>query len=280
VIGEHSRVAAELLRRLHRGPRPLLLVNVWDVASALVIERADFPAIATSSSAIATSLGYPDGEVISATEMLDVVGRIASRLQVPLTADMEAGYGGSAEAVSQLASRLIEVGAVGLNLEDGTDPDGRLVDPEAAVANIEAVREAGASLGVPLVINARTDAFLVLTDDPREALSEALSRLARYRDAGADCLFPIGARDAATIKVLVAELGFPINILAGPGAPTIGELEDLGVARVSLGGGPHRAALATLERIAEELRYAGAYDSLVGALTHADLDELVSRSWR
>ncbi len=179
MIGEHSRVAAEQLRRLHRGPRPLLLVNVWDVASALVIERADFPAIATSSSAIATSLGYPDGEVISATEMLDVVGRIASRLQVPLTADMEAGYGGTPEAVSQLAARLIEVGAVGLNLEDGTDPDGRLVDPEAAVTRIEAVREAAASLGVPLVRSSLLSLRFRSTFSP----ARAPRRLASWRSS-------------------------------------------------------------------------------------------------
>jgi 2-methylisocitrate lyase-like PEP mutase family enzyme len=280
VIVEHSRAAADTLRRLHSGPRALVLVNVWDVASALVVERAGFPAIATSSSAVSASLGYPDGEVISAGEMLDAVGRIAARLQVPLTADMEAGYGGSPEAVAQLAARLIQMGAVGLNLEDGTDPEGNLVDPEDAVARIHAVRESGASLGVPLVINARTDAFLVLTDDPRQALAEAISRLVRYRDAGADCLFPIGVRDAATIRTLVGELAFPINVLASPGAPSIGEMEELGVARVSLGGGPHRAALATLERIAEEVRYTGSYDSLVAALTHADLDSLMSGSWR
>jgi 2-methylisocitrate lyase-like PEP mutase family enzyme len=280
MIVEERRKAADLLRRLHGGPQPLVLVNIWDVASALVVERAGFPAVATSSSAVATALGYPDGEVISASEMLDAVGRIAARVRVPLTADMEAGYGGGPEGVAQLAARLIAVGGAGLNLEDGADPGGRLVDPEIAVARIVAVREAGASLGVPLVVNARTDAFLVLTDDPRRALQEALDRLARYRDAGADCLFPIGVRDAPTIRTLVDELDFPINVLAGPGVPSVRELAEIGVARISLGGGPQRAALATLERIAIEARDSGTYDALAGALTHADLDDLVSRSWR
>jgi 2-methylisocitrate lyase-like PEP mutase family enzyme len=276
-----QRARADTLRQLHHGAGALLLVNAWDVASALVVERAGFPAVATSSSAVASALGYPDGERIGAGEMLAAVGRIAPRLRVPLTADMEAGYERDTDGLATLVGRLIDAGAVGLNLEDGLDPGtGQLVPLAEAVERVRVVREAADAAGIPLVLNARTDVFLEMTHDRDTALDEAITRLGAYRDAGADCLFPIGARDPATIAVLVRELSFPINILAGPGAPSIRELETMGVARVSLGGGPQRAALATLARIGAELREAGTYQSLQGGLSHQELDDLVAASWR
>jgi 2-methylisocitrate lyase-like PEP mutase family enzyme len=276
-----QRAMAEALRDLHHAPRALVLVNIWDVASALVVQHAGGQAVATSSSAVAAALGYPDGEAISADEMLAAIGRIAPRLKVPLTADLEAGYVRDADALAELTRRLIDVGAVGLNLEDGTDPaTGALVPVAEAAERVRVVREAAAAEGVPLVVNARTDVFLEMTHDREAALREALIRLAAFRDAGADCLFPIGARDPATIAILVRELAFPINVLAAPGSPSIRELEALGVARVSLGGGPQRAALATLSRITAEVRETGTYQALQGALTHQELDELVAASRR
>ena len=275
-----QRHRAEVLRELHHRTRALVLVNTWDVASALVVERAGYPAVATSSSAVASSLGYPDGEVIGPDEMLAAVGRIAARLRVPLSADMEAGYVREPSRLTELVGRLIEAGAVGLNLEDGVDASGALVPLAEAAERIRIVRETADEAGVPLVINARTDVLLEMTHDRERAVEEAITRLGAYRDAGADCLFPIGARDPATIAVLVRELAFPINILAGPAAPSIRELETLGVARISLGGGPQRAALGTLARIADEVRQAGTYQSLQGALSHQELDELIAASRR
>ena len=274
-----QRVLAEQLLALHHAQQPLILVNVWDVASALVVQRARLPAIATSSSAVSSALGYPDGERIPAEEMLAAVARIAARVSVPVTADLEAGYAEDLEGVAATARHLVETGAVGLNLEDGIDPEtGSLRTPDQAAQRVRAVRKVAHELGVPLVINARTDAFLGASGAPHELLSDAIARLSAYRDAGADCLFPIGLRDPDAIRQLTRELHHPVNILAGPGALSVGELGQLGVARISLGGGPQRAALATLGAIAEEVRDHGTYGAMQATLTHSELDDMVSAS--
>ena len=274
-----QRVLAEQLLALHHAQQPLILVNVWDVASALVVQRARLPAIATSSSAVSSALGYPDGERIPAEEMLAAVARIAARVSVPVTADLEAGYAEDLEGVAATARHLVETGAVGLNLEDGIDPEtGSLRTPDQAAQRVRAVRKVAHELGVPLVINARTDAFLGASGAPHELLSDAIARLSAYRDAGADCLFPIGLRDPDAIRQLTRELHHPVNILAGPGALSVGELGQLGVARISLGGGPQRAALATLGAIAEEVRDHGTYGAMQAMLTHSELDDMVSAS--
>ena len=273
------RVLAERLLALHHAARPLVLVNVWDVASALVVQRAGWPAIATSSSAVSSALGYPDGEQIPAAEMLAAIARIAARVSVPLTADMEAGYSADLQGLASTTLALVETGAVGLNLEDGMDPEkGAMRTTEQAADRIRAVRQVAREEDVPLVINARTDVFLEGTGSPQALLAEAIDRLRAYRDAGADCLFPIGLRDANAIRTLVKELGHPVNVLAGPGSPTIRALGDLGVARVSLGGGPQRAALATLGAIAEEIRDRGTYETMQGVMAHGELDDLVKAS--
>jgi len=275
-----QRVLAEQLLALHHAQQPLILVNVWDVASALVVQRARLPAIATSSSAVSSALGYPDGERIPAEEMLAAVARIAARVSVPVTADLEAGYAEDLEGVAATARHLVETGAVGLNLEDGIDPEtGSLRTPDQAAQRVRAVRKVAHELGVPLVINARTDAFLGASGAPHELLSDAIARLSAYRDAGADCLFPIGLRDPDAIRQLTRELHHPINILAGPGALSVGELGQLGVARISLGGGPQRAALATLGAIAEEVRDHGTYGAMQATLTHSELNDMVSASY-
>ena len=256
-----------------------MLVNVWDVASALVVQRAGFPAIATSSSGVSSALGYPDGEQIPVAEMLAAVARIAGRISVPLTADLEAGYSHGLEGVAETARQLLETGAVGLNLEDGNDPaTGSLRAVDRAAERVRAVRAVALENGVPLVINARTDVFLERSGPPQDLLADAIARLRAYRDAGADCLFPIGLQDPETIGVLTKELDHPVNILAGPGAPSVEQLGELGVARVSLGGGPQRAALATLGAVAEEVRDHGTYGAMQAMLTHRELDDLLSAS--
>ena len=278
---DHStqRALAEQLLALHHPGWPLVLVNVWDVASAVVVQRAGLPAIATSSSAVASTLGYPDGEQIPADEMLAAVERITDRVALPVTADLEAGYAAEPVDVAQTALALLETGAVGLNLEDGIDPrTGSLRTVADAADRIRAAREAAREFGVPLVINARTDVFLEAGNASEEVLVEGIARLAAYRDAGADCLFPIGVRGPDEIRRLASELGHPVNVLAGPGAPSVAELGELGVARVSLGGGPQRAALGALAAVADEVRDLGTYGALQGMMTHWEVDELVSSS--
>jgi 2-methylisocitrate lyase-like PEP mutase family enzyme len=251
----------------------LLLPNVWDVASARIIEQAGFPAIATTSAGIAFSLGYPDGQHISREEMLACVARIAQAVKAPVSADIEAGYGSKPEDVWTTTRDLLQAGAIGMNLED-KDTDGLLELP-AAVDKVKAAREAANEAGVPVVVNARTDAYMFPGGDAAGRYSDAVRRLAAYRDAGADCVFAPGLRDAETIGRLVKDLECPVNILAVPGAPSIPELKQLGVARVSLGSGPMRAGLGLLQRIAEEIRTTGTYRTLEGAVSHKDLNDLL-----
>lgn len=255
---------------MHRGKQVLLLPNAWDVASARVIEQAGFGAIATTSAGIAFSLGYPDGQRISRQEMLEVVGRIATAVTVPVTADVEAGYGNRPEDAAGTAQDVLAAGAVGMNLEDATgDPQRPLLDLTLQVERVKAVRE------LPIVLNARTDVYLLEIGAPERRYDETLRRLAAFRDAGADCLFVPGLRDAETIGRLVQDLQCPLNILGGPGLPPVLELRKLGVARISLGSGPMRATLGLLQRLAEELKRAGTYTALEGAIPYADVNRLM-----
>jgi 2-methylisocitrate lyase-like PEP mutase family enzyme len=266
-------------RQLHHGPKILLLPNVWDVASARIIEEAGYPAVATTSAGIAFSLGYPDGEKIPKEEMFARIARIARAVQLPVSADVEAGYGNRPEDAAATARAVIDAGAVGINLEDGSgNPANPLVDLSLQLEKIKAVREAAVKTGVLLVVNARTDVYLRgvgSTDDDRYGL--ALERVVAFRDAGADCVFVPGLRDPTVIEKLVSEVKCPVNILAQAGYPSIPELEKLGVARVSLGSGTMRAGLGLLRRLAEELKSSGTYSQLEGAIPGTELNNLMKK---
>jgi 2-methylisocitrate lyase-like PEP mutase family enzyme len=267
---EAQKAKADAFRAMHRGQQILLLPNAWDVASARVVQQAGFGAVATTSAGIAFTLGYPDGQRISREQMLAVVGRIATAVKVPVTADVEAGYGDRPEDAARTARDVLAAGAVGMNLEDGTDDRQHpLLDLALQVERVKAVRE------LPIVLNARTDVYLLDFGNPEKRYDETLRRLAAFRDAGADCVFVPGLRDAAIIGRLVKDLKCPLNILAGPGTPPVPELQKLGVARISLGSGPMRAALGLLRRIAEELKGAGTYKSLEDAISFADINRMM-----
>ena len=259
------REKADAFRRLHAGPGIFVLPNVWDVVTARVVEAAGFPALATTSAGVAWALGYPDGERISRDEMLAAVGRIARSVRVPVTADMEAGYGTAASSCgwcpTETARGTIAAGAVGLNLEDGTD-DGSLLDVTLHVERIRAAREAGGAAGVPIVVNARTDAFEIKEWTPAQRLAEAVRRANAYHAAGADCLFVPHVSDAETIARLAREIEGPLNVIAGPPAPPIPELARLGVRRASLGPRLIQATLGLLRRVVLELRAYGTYEAM------------------
>ena len=262
-------------RMMHRGPKILLLPNVWDVASARVVEDAGFGALATSSAGIAFSLGYPDGQKIKREEMFARVERIVRAVKVSVSADMEAGYGNRPEDAARTAQAVIEAGAVGMNLEDGTDdPQHPLVELSLQLEKIRAVREAALASGTLLVLNARTDVYLAQVGAPETRYDETLRRLLAYRDAGADCVFAPGLRDPYTIAKLVKDVRCPLNILVGPGSPSVLELEKLGVARISLGSAPMRATLGLLRRMVEELNSTGTYAALEGAPAHGDVNRM------
>lgn len=263
-------------RQLHRGPAVLILPNAWDVASARIFEDAGFPAIATTSAGIAFSLGHPDGQRIPREEMLARIGRIARAVQAPVTADVESGYGSTPEDTAKTVRELIQAGVVGMNLEDASNRrDQPLIDLQLATEKIRAAREAAMQMQAQIVVNARTDVYLLEGGNSDADYSEALRRLSAFRDAGADCVFAPGLTDAETIERLVKAVACPISILAGPGSPSISELSRLGVARVSVGSGPMRATLGLLRRMAEELRTSGTYSSMEDAVPYAEVNKLL-----
>lgn len=271
-----QRDRADALRRLHAGPGILLLPNAWDVATARLVQEAGFAAIATTSAGIAWAAGFPDGERISRAEMLDAVRRIADAASVPVTADVEGGYGSTSEAAAETARGVIAAGAVGLNLEDGT-ADGSLLDVGRHVERIQAVRAAGASAGVHIVINARTDAFEVKGWDAARRFAETVRRANAYHAAGADCLFVPHVSDGETIGRLARELDGPLNVIAGPPAPPIRELERLGVRRASLGPRVVQAALGLVRRAVRELREQGTYETMADLIIpFAELQHLMA----
>jgi 2-methylisocitrate lyase-like PEP mutase family enzyme len=261
-------------RQLHRGPDVLTLPNAWDAASARIFEEAGFPAIATTSAGIDFSLGYP-GQHTPREEMMARIGRIARAVHVPVTADVESGYGSTPEDAARTTRELIQAGVAGMNLEDGSrDPARPLIDFHLAIEKIKAARVAAMQMHAQIVINARTDVFLLPGGNPDADYSEALRRLLAFRDAGADCVFAPGLKDAETIGRLAKAVECPLNILAGPGTPSIPELKKLGVARVSVGAGPMRATLGLLRRIAEELKTSGTYSAMEGAVPYAEANKL------
>ena len=260
---DHLSEKVETLRRLHTTGPMLVLPNAWDAASARIFVDAGFPALASTSAGIAFSLGYADGERIGRGDMLAAVGRITARVAVPVTADMEAGYGRDAAAVAETVRGVIAAGAVGMNLEDAREEDGgRLIDFALAVTRVRAAREAASAAGVPIVLNARTDAFGASAVPPDRRLAEAVRRGNAYREAGADCVFVPFVGDRDTIERLVKEIAGPINILGAPNAPTLRELEGLGVRRVTFGSAPMRATLGLVRRMAREWRDKGTYGTL------------------
>jgi 2-methylisocitrate lyase-like PEP mutase family enzyme len=240
--GENSKAAR--LRALHVPGRPLVAPNAWDAASAQIIERAAFPAISTSSNAIAGCLGWEDGETAPVEAMLTSASQIARSVAVPVTIDFERGYGLAPE---ELVERFALTGAVGLNLEDSKPRTGEMIEIDDQVDFVRAVRAAAEAADLDLVINARTDSFLRQIGSSKDQLSASIDRGNRYLEAGADCVYPLGAGDPAVIGVLAAAIRGPVNVACGVQAPPIADLAALGVARVTFGPGLQRFVYTSLE---------------------------------
>jgi len=241
---------AEALRRLHQGPL-FVLPNAWDAASARVLADAGFPAVATASAAVAASRGYPDNDSMSVHDAFDAIATISQAVDLPVSADVEAGYG---LEPADLVERLLESGAAGLNIED-TDHHGKgpLLDANERADYIRAVKRIGRASDVDLVLNARVDVFAREVGAPEARIEEAVRRGRLYRRAGADCIYPIGVQSDATIQMLVAQLGGPVNVLVRPGSPSLARLAELDVARVTFGPGLQRVAMGALARFAGRL---------------------------
>jgi 2-methylisocitrate lyase-like PEP mutase family enzyme len=269
------REQAAQFRRFHYEPPMLVLPNVWDAASARIVEQAGARAIATTSSGVAAALGYPDGQRISRDQLIEVIARIARVVSCPVTADIEAGYGHTIDEVLQTVRAVIASGAVGFNIEDSRPQlEGTLVDVAQQVELIAALRELATELEVPFVINARVDVYLRAVGTPESRFDEAVRRANAYLRAGADCVYPIGRLERDVIGNLVKAIEGPVNILGGPFQPALTELAALGVARVSLGGGLMSALLGHLRAIVRDVLERGDYSrmaagSLSGTEFHA-----------
>lgn len=280
---QDQRAKAEGFRQMHDRSRILVLPNAWDAASARIFEGAGFSAVATTSAGVSYTAGYPDGEAIPREDMVTIVRWIARSVSVPVTADIESGFGSSPREVSETVRMVIDAGAVGVNLEDtvhgGALSAGHLLyDLPLAVERIRAARAAAEAAGVPIVINGRTDVYLLGIGEKASRFEHAVRRLNAYREAGADCLYPIGYLDPVTIAALVKAIDGPINVIGVPGTPPVAELQRLGVARVSTASGPARIAMTATHQLAAELARNGTFDIFGGdTMNHQTANDLMAR---
>ncbi|MBI2182576.1 MAG: isocitrate lyase/phosphoenolpyruvate mutase family protein [Deltaproteobacteria bacterium] len=276
VANEKSRK----LRELVRAPEILIMPGAYDVLSALLFQQLGFEAIQGTSGGIAAALGYPDGEVVSRELFLEVTGSFAAAVSVPVNADGERGYGdegGVRETVRELVAR----GVAGMNLEDGAagKPGARGLVPLADhLRKIAAVMETKRELGSDFFLNARVDAFHVMTGDPKKILEEAIRRGNAYAEAGGDCIFYLNLHAAETIGTVVKEVKAPVSILAGPQSPSVSELQDLGVARVSYGSGFLKAAIGATKRLAQEILEKGTVAAMKEGMQTPEINMLVAKN--
>jgi 2-methylisocitrate lyase-like PEP mutase family enzyme len=272
MVSNIQKEKADLFLKYHHDKEILVLLNSWDIGSSKLIEACGYKAVATTSMGIAASLGYPDCQVIQLSEMIEVITGIVNAVNVPVTVDIEAGYGNNLNEIIDSVKKIIATGIVGINIEDSIDLSPVLIDQMEFCERISAIRALSDSLGFHLVINARTDSFYTSSGSTLDKLSESIKRGNKYREAGADCIFVQPVSKKETIATLVKEINAPINILANPGIggeipPSVSELQDLSVARLSLGSGLMKATLALIKKVANELFEKGTYNILLDTLT-------------
>ena len=266
---------AETFAAMHEGNELLVLPNAWDAISACVLVEAGFAAVATTSGGCAFALGYRDGENISLREMAGAVRRIANAVPVPVSADMEAGYGPAPENVAETTRQTLGAGAVGINIEDGDKRNpGHLIEFAVAVERIRAARAVADSAGIPMVINARTDGFHY--GDGKDVFSETVRRANAYLQAGARCAFVPFISDDALIGRLAAAIDGPMNVLAGANTPRVPKLRDLGVRRVTVGSNLTKAAMSLVRQAADELRGPGTFEFAREVYTQADMHRILT----
>jgi len=265
------------LRELVRAPEILVMPGAYDVLSALLFEQMGFKAIQGTSGGIAAALGYADGEVMSRDRFIEISGSFAAVVSVPFNADAERGYGDE-NGVRETVRALISRGVAGMNLEDGAAKGkGDLVELSEQLRKIKAVMETKRELGSEFFLNARVDAFHVFPDDPKKALDEAIRRGNAYAEAGGDCIFYLFLHSAEIIGRIAKEVKAPISILAGPQSPSVTQLQDLGVARVSYGSGFLKAAITGAKRLAQEILEKGTCDLLKDGVQTPEISALVAR---
>jgi 2-methylisocitrate lyase-like PEP mutase family enzyme len=278
-ISSNQKNMAERFLALHRSSRPFVLANCWDVVMAQLFAQEGFQAIGTSSYAMAALRGLHDGQHIALRDTVDLVKRLVDRVRLPVSADIEAGYAETVEGVVESAKSILAAGAVGINIEDSTNnPKQPFCETAIQCEKIRAIRTMANGAGIHLVINARTDVFLLPSDNPCRRLSQTIERGRAYVQAGADCVFvpDMGDLGVAAMRQLVTEINAPINIIAGGSTPPMAKLEEIGIARVSLGPRVMRAALGLYKRIAREIMDRGTFTQMMaGAISYEETSQLL-----
>ena len=274
---ENTNLKSRRLRELVRSPEILVMPGAYDVLSALLFQQLGFQAIQGTSGGIAAALGYPDGEAISRDLFVQVSASFAAAVSLPVNADGEKGYGDAA-GIKETVRALVGAGVAGMNLEDSIAKGGSgLVELGQQLEKITAVMDAKRELGSEFFLNARVDSFHVITNDPRKALDEAIRRGNAYAEAGGDCIFYLGLHSAETIGIVAKEVKAPVSILAGPQSPSVSQLQDLGVARVSYGSGFMKAAITGTKKLAQEILEKGTCSLLKDGVQTPEINALVSK---
>lgn len=276
-MNKSQTIKTNRFHELHKQSSTFVLPNAWDAMSAKTFEQCGFKAIGTTSAGIATSLGYADGQNIPFEKLIEVLSSIVNAVNVPVSADIEAGYGFTVEEIVNNVREVIGAGAVGINIEDGTgDPDDPILDIPIQAENIAAIREFSDSSNASLFINARTDMYWANVGDPEARLGETLKRAKAFEEAGADCIFIPGLTDFEVIKELRKEIRVPINLLVHPELPSLGELSKIGIERVSCGSAPFRATITLLKSIGDEILNNGTFDQVSkDVLSYVHVAEMV-----
>lgn len=272
---KEQRAKAEYLRTLHHRSSPLVLPNAWDVITARIFEVAGFPVVGTTSAGMAAALGYADGSYVPMDVLVPALRRMVEAVQVPITADIEAGYGRTTQETVENVHRLIGTGIAGINIQDFPGkPQDELISIEVQVERIIAIRELAVTCGIPLVINARIDAFLHSDLQGSARIDDTFRRANRYQEAGADCIFVFGVHDGPTIRHLAEGIRGPLNIMMRPGGLSVMELTSLGVARISIGPAALQVAMGAVKRVATELFTTGTYEwGSQSAMSYPELNQ-------
>jgi len=268
---------ARAFHALHHNGSVLTLANAWDVASARLVEQAGGAAVATTSAGVAWSLGAADGDRLARDRALDLIGRVVAAVDVPVSADIESGFGSDPAGVAETIQGVLAAGAVGVNIEDACYRTSSPLRPvEDQTRRIAAARAVADNAGIPLYVNARIDTYLRQVGEPDTRIAATIERARAYLAAGASGVFVPGVVDPDTISALVAAIPAPVNIMAGPGAPSVAELGKLGVARVSVGSAIAQAAYGVVRRATRELLSTGGYGELAGALDYGEVNALLA----
>jgi len=274
---ESANIKSRRLRELVRAPEILVMPGAYDVLSALLFQQLGFQAIQGTSGGIAAALGYPDGEAMSRELFVQLTASFAAAVSLPVNADGEKGYGDAA-GIKDTVRALVAAGVAGMNLEDSIAKGGSgLVELGQQLEKIKAVMDAKRELGSEFFLNARVDSFHVLTSDPKKALDEGIRRGNAYAEAGGDCIFYLNLHAAETIGTIAKEVKAPVSILAGPQSPSVRELQDLGVARVSYGSGFMKAAITGSKKLAQEILEKGTCSLLKDGVQTPEINALVAR---